>query len=194
MSWYRRVYVPGGTYFFTAVTEDRASILCTDLARPILHDAILQCASRRPFELVSVILLPDHLHAIWTLPPDDADYSTRWAAIKATFTRNWLAAGGRERARSASRVHNRRRGVWQRKFWEHRIRDAQDLERHMNYLHYNAVKHGLARCPHEWPWSTLGKWVGQGAYPKDWLCCCDGRQVHPLEFELLDEGAIECGE
>ena len=194
MSWYRRVYVPGGTYFFTAVTEDRAPILCTDAARPMLHDAIAQCASRRPFELVAIILLPDHLHAIWTLPPGDADYSARWASIKATFTRTWLAAGGSERARSASRIESRRRGVWQRKFWEHRIRDPDELKRHLDYLHYNPVKHGLAGCPHEWCWSTLSKWIEQGEYPGDWMCGCDGRQVQPPEFESLDEGGIECGE
>ena len=90
---YRRSYQPGGTYFFTVVTEGRAPILCGDLARSILHTAIAECASQRPFSLDAIILLPDHLHAQWTLPPDDWDYSTRWASIKSRFTHEWLAFG-----------------------------------------------------------------------------------------------------
>src|SRR5205809_151699 len=115
---YRRRLIAGGTYFFTVVTEDRAPILGTALGRRILRGAMAECVRERPFELVAMVLLADHVHAIWKMPEGDGDYSTRWAAIKARFTREWLAAGGEEQGRSMSRVRHRRRGVWERKFWE----------------------------------------------------------------------------
>ena len=148
---YRRYYQAGGTFFFTVVTEGRARWLCEDRARMILHAAIASCRDRWPFSMDAVVLLPDHLHAIWTLPREDADYSRRWAVIKRRFTDRWLAAGGPERAVSRGRRNQRRRGVLLPRFWEHLIRDENDYERHVEYIHYNPVKHGLVRCPHEWP-------------------------------------------
>ena len=171
---YRRVFQPGGTFFFTLVTEGRAPILCTDLARSILHKVIVECNASRPFHPDAMILLPDHMHALLTLPPGDTDYSTRWAYIKARFTHHWLAAGGAEQRRTGSRVWNRRRGVWQRRFWEHLIRDREDRNGHLDYIHYNAVKHGLAACPHAWPYSTFDKYVRSDAYEAQWMCGCDG--------------------
>jgi putative transposase len=185
MPWYRRYFKPGGTFFFTLVTEGRAPFLCDDSARRILHDAIDLCRQTRPFTLDAIVLLPDHLHAIWTLPDNDADFSTRWAFIKSTFTRHWLAAGGRERPRSASRLRTRRRGVWQRQFWEHCLRDENDLHRHLDYIHYNPVKHALAPCPHAWPWSTFPRFVDRLCYDPAWLCTCDGRHPTPLSFDPL---------
>jgi putative transposase len=138
--------------------------------------------------LDAIVLLPDHLHAIWTLPPGDADFSIRWAAIKADFTRHWIAAGGNEQRRTGSRLHERRRGVWQRRFWEHHIRDEADFQHHLDYLHYNPVKHGLASCPHAWPYSTFDQWVAQRAYESQWMCACGGQSVKPAPFNDLEAG------
>ena len=191
---YRRAFEPGGTYFFTLVTEGRAPILCTDLARPILHRAIAECRRSRPFDLEAMILLPDHLHTLWTLAPGDSDFSTRLAAIKARFTHDWLEAGGAEQRRTGSRIHGRRRGVWQRRFWEHVVRDEDDYARHFDYLHHNPVKHAYVKCPHAWPYSTFEKWVGRRAYEPTWHCACDGRVVTRPSFAGLNETQIEMGE
>ena len=191
---YRRAYRPGGTFFFTLVTEGRAPIFSSETARHLLRRAIEECRSTRPFDPVALVLLPDHAHAMWTLPPNDSNYSIRWAAIKARFTHDWLEAGGSEQRRTGSRVHDRRRGVWQRRFWEHVIRDEDDYAHHLNYLHFNPVKHGLSQCPHAWPFSTFPKWVRRRMYEPTWQCVCDGRTPPRLEFEGLDESAIEMGE
>jgi putative transposase len=191
MPYYRRRRAPGGTYFFTVVTENRAPILCGDLARNLLHNAIRAAQATRPFTLAAMVLLPDHLLAMWELPDGDDNYSTRWSAIKAVFTRDWLAAGGAEASRSQSRLAHRNRGVWQRRFWEHEIRDADDFERHLHYIHYNPVKHELATCPHQWQWSTFQRWINQDAYGSTWCCACDGRNVQPPSFEGMDGLELE---
>ena len=143
---YRRVYVPGGMFFFTLVTQGRVPILTDPDARGHLRRAFVDCRSRWPFRIEAIVLVPDHLHAIWSLPRGDTDYSIRWAWIKKEFTKSWVAEGGVEEAVSDSRRRNRRRGVWQRRFWEHSIQDEDDLERHCDYIHYNPVKHGLVRA------------------------------------------------
>lgn len=188
---YRRRLRPGGTYFFTLVTYQQEPFLCRPLARGLLRDAILACQADRPFILDAVVLLPDHLHAICTMPPGDFDFSTRWGVIKKSFTQSWLAAGGREGSVSESRAANRRRGVWQRRFWEHGVRDVDELQGCADYVHYNPVKHGLARCPHEWPWSSFSRWVRDGVYPPDWKCVCDGRATEPPTFGQFDLDAME---
>lgn len=189
MSEYRRYYQPGGCFFFTLVTEGRAPILTTAHGRSALREAILKAKSRWPFGMPAVVLLPDHIHAIWNLPRGDADFSTRWAFIKQAFTRSWLRNDGAERAVSAAKARDRRRGVWQRRFWEHVIRDEVDLERHADYLHYNPAKHGLVRCPMDWPYSSFHRWVRQGDYPPDWGCA--GRSRPTLRFDDLNETAME---
>ena len=168
MTSWRRAFIPGGTYFFTLVTERRAPILTTPLGRSLLREVTLECRRNRPFEIVAVVVLPDHLHAIWRLPDGDADYSTRWAWLKKEFTKRWLAEGGPEQEISASRRNNRRRGVWQRRFWEHLIRDERDFERHIDYIHFNPVKHGQVARPLDWPWSSFHRFVRRGLYPSDW--------------------------
>jgi putative transposase len=188
---YRRRHAPGGTYFFTLVTENRQPILCTELARSILRRAIEDCRRERDFDAVAMVLLPDHLHAIWTLPPGDANYAIRWARIKSRFTREWLDQGGPEQPRSFSRLEHRRRGVWQRWFWEHHVRDTTDYERHLHYIHYNPVKHKLARCPHEYEHSTFNKWVSRCVYEPQWCCACDGASSEPPSFEGLDLTSME---
>lgn len=170
---YRRVRDEGGTFFFTVVTEGRAPILTRPLGRECLSAAIRSTLERRPVTVQAMVLLPDHLHAIWTMPEGDSDYSTRWSEIKKAFVRAFLAAGGEEQPRSGSRRRNRRRGVWQRRFWEHMVRRSA-FEEIAAYIHFNPVKHGYTRCPHAWEWSTLRQWVRDGRLPAHWECVCDG--------------------
>lgn len=165
---YRRAYVPGGMFFFTLVTERRARILTDPLARQLLREAFHGCRTRWPFRVEAIVLLPDHLHTIWSLPRGDTAYSRRLAWIKKEFTKSWIAEGGTEEAVSDSRHRNRRRGVWQRRFWEHSLEDEDDLERHFDYIHYNPVKHGLVRAPSAWPYSSFHRFVRLGAYPPEW--------------------------
>ena len=172
---YRRWFQLGGTFFFTLVTEQRAPILCDQRARMLLRASIEETQQRWPFRALAWVLLPDHLLTIWTLPVGDGDFSRRWAFLKKQFTRGWLANGGPEAARSASRVKNRRRGVWQRRFWEHLIRDEDEFQRLLDYIHHNPIKHGYVRCAHEWPYSTFHRMVREGRYATDWCCCCRRR-------------------
>jgi putative transposase len=165
---YRRWYVPGGTYFFTVVTHQRRPILTSPLARDCLKRAIEVVRATRPVEVPAIVLLPDHLHTIWSLPPGDADYSLRWKQIKELFTREFLDAGGLEGTVSASRGARKERGVWQRRFWEHLVRDEGDLKGCLDYIHWNPVKHGVAASPAEYPWSSFHRWVEAGDYPIDW--------------------------
>ena len=165
---YRRAYIPGGMFFFTLVTERRAGILTDTTARRLLRDAIVRCRARWPFRVEAIVLLPDHLHTVWSLPRGDSAYSRRWAWIKKEFTKSWVAEGGAEAAVSDSRLRNRRRGVWQRRFWEHYLEDEDDLERHLDYIHYNPVRHGLVNAPREWPYSSFHRFVKLGAYPLEW--------------------------
>jgi len=188
---YRRAYRPGGTFFFTLVTYRRAGFLCDEPARAMLRSAIERCRSAYPFVTEAMVLLPDHLHALWTLPEGDADFSRRWGRIKKAFTQAWVGAGGWEGAISDSRADNRRRGVWQRRFWEHTIRDERDYERHLHYIHYNPVKHGLAACPHAWPWSSFRRLVTENIYEPDWCCTCDGRVAEEPDFEGLHVEQME---
>jgi putative transposase len=174
MSDYRRCYLPGGSFFFTAVTERRVAILCSDLARSCLRAAFFDCRRRWPFRVDALVLLEDHLHTIWTLPLNDPDYSKRWGWIKKEFTKLWLASGGVEQQRTASRLRYRRRGVWQRRFWEHALHDARDYARHFDYVHYNPVKHGLVDCARDWPFSTFHRWVKRGVYEPNWGCRNNG--------------------
>jgi len=138
-----------------------------------------------------MVLLPDHLHALWTLPEGDADFSLRWAVVKQSFTLGWLATDGRRAAASDSFRRGRRQGVWQRRFWEHAIRDPADFSQHLDYIHYNPVKHGLASCPHTWPYSTFRKWVERSAYAADWNCGCGKQVVRPPDFRRMDGMAME---
>src|SRR5262249_50405360 len=153
-------------YFFTAVTQDRRPILTTDRARPLLRTAIETEQRKRPFDLVAIVLLPDHLHAVWTLPPGDDDYSTRWQRIKEALTEDFLAAGGSEATRSASRKKHRERGVWQRRFWEHTVTDEDDFQRCVDYVHWNPVKHGIVARVADYPWSSFHRFVDRGMYDR----------------------------
>ncbi|MBN1590138.1 MAG: transposase [Pirellulales bacterium] len=168
MSEYRRWFVPGGTYFFTVVTHQRRPILTSEFGRKALREAFAAIRADRPLSLVAIVLLPDHIHAIWTLPVGDNDYSVRWRRIKGLFTRAYLAAGGHEGVLSVSRSARKERAVWQRRFWEHTCRDEDDLKRCVDYVHWNPVKHGLVRRARDYPWSSFERFVHLGEYSATW--------------------------
>lgn len=165
---YRRATIAGGTFFFTVVTQGRAPFLTSDLARSCLRSAWIQVERQRPFVTDALCLLPDHLHCIWSLPDGDSDYSKRWAAIKGRFSHAFLSKGGLETWKSMSRRKKGEVGVWQRRFWEHSIRNEEDLRRHFDYIHYNPVKHGYSPSPEEWKWSTFQRYLMRGYYGKGW--------------------------
>lgn len=164
MTHYRRARFPGGCYFFTVVTCRRRAILTSPLGRDCLRRAWKDVQAQQPFMTVALCLLPDHLHCIWQLPADDADYSSRWAGIKSRFTHLWLTGGGTELNQSRSRQKKRERGIWQRRFWEHQLRDWEDLAAHVRYVHFNPVKHGFVEYPGDWAWSTYEKYNKGGFY------------------------------
>lgn len=136
------------------------------------------------------MVLPDHLHTIWTLPCGDDGFSRRIGFLKKEFTKAWLARGGHEQSRSESQLDHRRRGVWQRRFWEHVIRDDSDFAAHVEYIHYNPVKHGLAKCPHAWPWSSFHRHIRLGVYSNNWACSCGGSFLSP-DFEAIEKSVGE---
>lgn len=166
---YTRNFIPGGTFFFTVVTEERRPWLCTDAARIALREAIQHVQLKLPFTIDAWVLLPDHIHCIWTLPPGDADFATRWRLIKTHVTKICAPVLNRETV-NASRVKRHEQGLWQRRFWEHTIRDEDDLAAHCDYIHYNPVKHGLSTSPQEWPHSTFHRFLQASIYPDDWGC------------------------
>jgi putative transposase len=160
---YRRNFVKGGSYFFTVALADRSQcLLVTETAA--LREAFRNVKSVYPFSLDAIVVLPEHLHCIWTLPEGDADYPQRWRRIKATFSRNLPDRN----MRSRSKFLRGERGIWQRRYWEHMLRDEMDWQRHMDYIHYNPVKHGHVERVADWPYSTFHRYVKAGIYPKDW--------------------------
>jgi len=165
---YRRSKVEGGTYFFTVVTYNRHPLFASDEARQILHAAWANTQHRFPFITDAVCLLPDHLHCIWTLPDGDDRYSVRWKEIKRLFTKEFLARGGSGGNRNESRMKRGEAAVWQRRFWEHRIRDDRDYYQHIEYIHYNPVKHKLVSNPADWPWTSLHRFIDLGYCEKNW--------------------------
>lgn len=167
MSEYRRAFVPGGTFFFTVVTHQRQPLLTEAWCREALHQAIAHTRETHPLDIIAWVLLPDHMHAIWRLPQGDADFSLRWSLIKQSVTRVH-AARLESRQLSKSRGKRREGGLWQRRFWEHQIRDDNDLARHVEYIHYNPVKHGHVARVIDWPYSTFHRFVRSGDFPEDW--------------------------
>jgi putative transposase len=163
MSRYRRAKIEGGTFFFTLTLADRSSdLLIREINRS--RRAYKAVQERLPFDTVAICILPDHLHALWHLPNGDADFSSRWSLFKTSFSRGLPAT----EARSASKITKREKGIWQRRYWEHAIRSDSDLERHVDYIHYNPVKHGLVSRVVDWPYSSFHRYVMQGLLPSDW--------------------------
>jgi putative transposase len=166
---YLRPRVAGGTYFFTVVTFQRRKILTLDRSRQILGQAIKEVQRQYPFSIEAWVLLPDHLHAIWTLPQGDMDYSKRWGLIKAKFSKDGKELFHEQQAVNPSRIKRREAAIWQRRFWEHGIRDDEDYGRHVDYIHYNPVKHGLVARVMDWPYSTFHRYVKEEFYPENWM-------------------------
>jgi putative transposase len=168
MSNYRRWRVQGATYFFTAVTYRRRPILTTDSARAALREALRRVRALQPFEIVAIVLLPDHLHTVWTLPANDSDYSTRWRELKALVTRSLWPHAPSGQPIPSSRRRSGEKLVWQRRFYEHTCRDESDLSRCIDYVHLNPVKHRLVSRVGDWPWSSFHRYVKLGHYESDW--------------------------
>jgi putative transposase len=164
---YRRAKVRGGTFFFTLVTEHRRPLFREAAAVALFLQAVEKIGARHPFELDAYVVLPDHLHAIWTLPDGDFNFSTRWRLIKEGFTRAYIKEYGAP-FQSEGRRAKGEQGIWQRRFWEHAIRDENDFAKHLDYIHINPVHHGLAASARDWPHSSFLAWVGKGAYEPLW--------------------------
>ena len=163
MSRYRRLKIEGGAFFFTLALADRSgNLLIREIER--LWRAFASAQQRSPFQTIAICVLPDHLHALWQLPESDANYALRWSLIKSGFSRGLPAVT----ARSASKIAKREKGIWQRRYWEHAIRGDADLERHVDYIHYNPVKHGLVTRVVDWPHSSFHRYVAEGLLPEDW--------------------------
>lgn len=166
----------GNTYFFTVVTHKRQPILCDDVCTSALRKSIEKVRRAHPFDIKAWVLLPDHLHCIWELPADDKDYSKRWGMIKKDFTERVKDRLEFEEP-SASRIKHREHAMWQRRFWEHSIRDEEDFKNHCDYIHYNPVKHGLVKNVKDWEYSTFHRYVKNGYYEESW----GGGDVKTLE-------------
>jgi putative transposase len=160
---YRRAFVPGGCWFFTVNLLERRRTLLVDHIES-LRSSVAHTRRKYPFEIDAFVVLPDHIHAIWTLPPGDADFSIRWRLIKTAFAKTLP----RHEHLGAVRKARHERGIWQRRFWEHLIRDEADYARHIEYCHFNPVKHGLVTRVRDWPHSSFHRDVERGFFPLDW--------------------------
>jgi len=159
---YRRNLLPGGTYFFTVTLSDRRSSVLTEKIEA-LRGAFRTARKERPFEIDAIVILPDHLHAIMRLPLGDADFAGRWRRIKGHFSSALLHAG-----LDIARHPNGELALWRRRYWEHTIRDENDFARHVDYIHFNPVKHGYVRRVGDWPHSSFHRYVRTGLLPEDW--------------------------
>jgi putative transposase len=159
---YRRNFVPGGTYFFTVTLVDRNSKILVDRI-DLLRGAFRVTRRERPFVIDAIVILPDHLHAIFSLPPGDSDFPGRWRRIKGHFSSALI-----ESSTELKRRPNGDLALWQRRFWEHTIRDENDFARHVDYIHFNPVKHGLVQRVRDWPYSSFHRYVNDEVLPSDW--------------------------
>ena len=163
---YRRAWIAGGSFFFTVVTAERRPLFASTEAVELLRLAFRAVRSRHPFDIDAIVVLPDHLHCIWSLPSGDADFATRWRLIKTWFTKHcdpaWRTVPDRVQSGKCEQA------LWQHRYWEHALRDEADRDRHMDYIHFNPVKHGLVTSAKEWPYSSFHRYVESGWYPPDW--------------------------
>ena len=188
---YRRIYVPGGTFFITLVTYQRKPLFSNPENISKLRHAVATVRSEMPFEIVGAVVLPNHIHFLWTLPADDLAYSKRVGRLKVLFTQSFRGKGALHKNTSSSRAKHRESDVWQRRFWEHTIRNEADFERHLDYIHYNRVKHGFVSCPHLWEYSSFDRWVQKGMYKNDWCYGCCNQELAVPDFIGISEKAGE---
>ena len=160
---YRRLYYPGGMYFFTINLQDRSKTLLIDHI-DFLREAITESRNNLKYHIAAMVVLPEHLHLIMALPPGGLDFSNRIRLLKSGFSRRLPAHD----PVSQSHLSKGERGIWQRRFWEHLIRDEEDLENHINYIHFNPVKHGYVTKPTDWPYSSIHRFIEKGWRPSDW--------------------------
>ncbi len=168
MSNYRRANTKGGTYFFTLVSFKRRKILCDEPMLQAMRDAVKHVRQNYPFEIVAWVTLPDHIHAVWTLPIDDCDYGKRWGLIKRYVSKQCPEYEAPLEMLSLSNIQRNEKGIWQRRFWAHEIKSDIDFEKHMDYIHFNPVKHGLVESVMDWRYSTFHKCRAAGLYSADW--------------------------
>ena len=166
MTNYRRNLIQGGSYFFTLTLLDRKNQLLIDQI-DLLRKSFRQVKKGHPFDIDTIVVLPEHLHCVWTLSTGDSDFSIRWKKIKAGFSRGIP----KTEERSKSRINKGERGIWQRRYWEHTLRNEKDFIRHVEYIHYNPVKHGYVSQVKEWPYSSFHRFVNGGKYPLNWAGC-----------------------
>jgi putative transposase len=188
---YRRNYIPGGTFFLTLVTYQRVPLFSNPENVNRLRFALSTTRLEMPFDILGAVVLPEHMHFLWALPPNDSNYSRRVGRLKVLFTQSLRGKKMLPRHVSFSRQKHRESDVWQRRFWEHTIQHETDLANHLDYIHYNPVKHSLVTCPHQWKCSSFHKWVKEGIYGTDWCCSCAGRQPQVPDFSQITEGMGE---
>lgn len=169
MRTYTRARMPGATYFFTVNLAERHGNDLLLRHIDVLREAFRITRQAHPFIVDAAVVLPEHLHCLWSLPAGDHDFATRWRLIKARFSR---AIPLREQV-SASRRRKGERGIWQRRYWEHVIRNDEDLRRHLDYIHFNPIKHGYVTRAVDWPYSSFYRHVRLGFYPVDWAAAID---------------------
>jgi putative transposase len=177
---YKRVFSRGGTYFFTVVTYRRIPIFINDSRVNYFKKCIKDTMRRYPFKVEAMVVLPDHIHTIWTLPEKDDDFSTRWMLIKKRFSIHH--ADIIKSPVSESRLKKREYGIWQRRFWEHLIRNDEDYALHCDYIHYNPIKHGLVDSPGLWKYSSFNQFVKNGYYPYNWGTV-EPEKIHCINYE-----------
>jgi putative transposase len=173
LSDYKRVYISGGTYFFTVVTDGRRPMFADDANVTLLRDAFRYVKTRRPFDIIAAVVLPDHLHTMWGLPEGDSDFSTRWQMIKTAFSRKVDASLRRDGSKR----------IWQPRFWEHLIRDEEDYQKHLDYIHFNPVKHGYTSKPGDWQHSSFKQLVEQGVYDDPAWGVCEPDNIKQMHCE-----------
>ena len=180
---YRRSDLPGGLFFFTIVTNNRSPLFSSSTNVDRLRRAVNKVMVDHPFKICASVVLPDHLHFLWQLPHGDGNFSLRIARMKILFTNSMPSRGTMDL--TLSKIKHRESGYWQRRFWEHTIRDSEDFQRHFDYIHYNPVKHDFVSCPHQWEYSSFHHWVRKGEYDADWCCACGNKGMTKPDFTTI---------
>jgi putative transposase len=188
---YRRANIPGCSVFLTLVTYQREKIFLMPENIDRLRQACSVIMTEKPFTIDAAVILPEHIHFLWTLPSDDRDYSYRVGRMKVLFTRSLRGVNNLPDDVCESRRKHRESDVWQRRFYEHTIRDEFDFRKHLDYLHFNPVKHGLVKCVHDWEYSSFHRGIRRSEYDIGWGCQCNGNIFTPAVSSLMD---LEMGE